>query len=73
MQITFFFLILWLNHLKSLDPIYRRIYGHGQNNRFDSIVYTHKQCSSFFFQSYTHQTNKEIQNKNVQQLTENTE
>ena len=73
MQITFFFLILWLNHLKSLDPIYRRIYGHGQNNRFDSFVYTHKQYSSFFF-NHTHiKLYKEIQNKNVQQLTENTE
>ena len=47
--------------------------GHGQNNRFDSFVYTHKQYSRFFF-NHTHiKLYKEIQNKNVQQLTENTE
>ena len=37
-------------------------YEHGENNRFYSYMYTDKQYSSFF-QSYTHQTYKEIQNK----------
>ena len=51
-------------HVKSLVPIHRRIYGNAENNRFDSFVYTNKQYSSFFFQSYMyiHQNYKEIQN-----------
>ena len=39
-------------------------YGHGENNQFDSFVY---------FFNHTHQTYKESQNKNIQQLTESTE
>ena len=35
-------------HLKSLDPIHHRIYGNGENNRFDSFVYTNKQYINFF-------------------------
>ena len=35
-------------HLRSLDLIHRRIYGNGENNRFDLSVYTNKQYSSFF-------------------------
>ena len=45
-----------------LDPIHRRIYGNDENNSFDSFVYTNKQHSSFF-QPFTNQTYKEIQNK----------
>ena len=61
--------------LKSLDPIIAEFYGHGENNWFESFVYTNKQYSSFF-QSYTRQTYKEIQKKKpttCQQLTESTE
>ena len=39
-----------------------KFYGHYENNRFDSIVYTNNQYSRFF-QSYTRQTCKETQNK----------
>ena len=49
--------------LKSLHPIHRKIYGHGENNRFDSFVYTNKQYSSFFNHIHKHQTYIEIQNK----------
>ena len=54
-------MILFVN-LKSLDLIHRRIYEHGENNQFDSFVYTNNQYSNFF-ESYTYQTYKEIQNK----------
>ena len=35
---------------------------------YDSFVYTNKQYSNFF-QSYTHQTYKEFQNKNMSTVT----
>ena len=39
--------------LKSLDPIIAKFYEHGENNRFDSCVFTNNQYSRFFF-NYTH-------------------
>ena len=39
-------------------------YGHGENNLFDSFMYINEQYSSFF-QSFEHQTDKEIQNKTM--------
>ena len=54
-------LILYIS-LKSLDPIHRRTLWTRQNNRFDLYMYTNKKYSSFY-QPYTLQTYKEIQNK----------
>ena len=54
-----------LLNVKIARPDYRLIakfYEHGENNRFDSFVYTNNQYS-IFFQSYTRQTYKEMQNK----------
>ena len=45
--------------LKSLDPIIAKFYEHGENNRFDSFVYTNNQYSSFF--SIIHTSNLKSQ------------
>ena len=54
---------IWRGYFKIARPDSSQIlWTRQKKNQFDSFVYTNKQYSSFF-QSYTHQTYKEIQNK----------